>query len=100
MASQSVASAVSASTVTTITTAQVLAAEAAASAGAIGTYSLLTDINLLGPVALGTIKAGSGYAFGNANGTYTGTPAGTWRLMAYQGSGSFISNTSLWQRIA
>lgn len=77
----------------TPTTAQILAANAGASVGAVGTYAyLLLNTNTDTDYAAGSTLAGSSLRYAgtssNTSGTivetaYSGTPAGTWRIMGY-----------------
>lgn len=83
-----------------ISTNAVLAATASASLGAIGTYAMLWD-KISRNHMPGDTVAGSDFNFSNANGTVFGTsPAGTWRLMGSQSTGSGSPRVSLWLRIS
>jgi hypothetical protein len=89
----------SAGTVTTITTNQVLGAIAGAAVGAVGTYALLRWATRT-TATEGDTVSGSSLRYSSANGTTSGTPSGTWRLMGSTSSGSDAGSTSSWLRIS
>jgi hypothetical protein len=88
-----------AGTVTTVTTNQVLGAIAGAAVGAVGTYALLRWATRT-TATEGDTVSGSSLRYSSANGTTSGTPSGTWRLMGSTSSGSDAGSTSSWLRIS
>jgi len=79
------------------TTANVLSATAGASAGAVGTYGFMrrTTPTL---AAVGTLLGGSNLEWGNAGGSGSGVPAGSWMLLGWNGNANGEASTSLWLR--
>lgn len=84
------------------TTAQVLNATAGASAGAVGTYSILGlgSGSWVGLV-IGNTRSGSTLRYWSIGAGGSGTPSGTWRLVAGGQDGcGFAPSASLWLRIS
>jgi hypothetical protein len=87
-------------TTLSVTTSDVLNAIAGASVGAVGTYALLT-FNSPATETAGSTHAGGGLRYSNAAAaSFTGTPAGTWRLMGRTTSATAENSTSVFLRIS
>ena len=79
----------------TLQNTDVLTATASSSAGAVGTYAFLKGTSSQNA---GDTESGSNLSYSNANGTSSGTPSGSWRLMGYTQTSSTARKTSLWLR--
>jgi hypothetical protein len=90
------------STAAVVNTTTVLNATAGASVGSVGTYAFLYDQNLGAGSNrnAGSTVAGSALRYTNAEGTTSGTPSGTWRLMGFTDSSLAPQRASAWLRIS
>ena len=79
----------------TLQNTDVRTATASSSAGAVGTYAFLKGTSSQNA---GDTESGSNLSYSNANGTSSGTPSGSWRLMGYTQTSSTARKTSLWLR--